>query len=213
MIISVVNRKGGVGKTTIALHIATELALQGAELFLVDADPQRSSRDWATIRTRPLLFPIVGLAQPKIHLGLANLAMGYDFVIIDAPPGISAHARSAMAAADLILIPVQPSSFDVWACDETVKIAQKLARQKKALRSAFVINRRISKTTVGRDVVTALAAYAPRVLRSTISQRVAFAESIATGCTVLETAPKGAGAEEIRNLVREIQGLYCTPNA
>lgn len=75
---------------------------------------------------------------------------------------------------------------------------------KEKLKSAFVINRKIANTAIGRDVLKALAEFDIPVLRSQVSQRVPFAESAATGQTVLETDPKGQAAKEIIALIQEI---------
>jgi chromosome partitioning protein len=204
MIIAVLNQKGGVGKTTLAVHIAAALAMQGARVLLVDADPQGSARDWAAARTGAPLFPVVGLDRPTIHRDLPQLAKDYDHVIIDGPPRVTDLTRSAMLAARLVLIPVQPSPYDVWACAEVVDILKEASVFTEKVKSVIVINRKIVNTAIGRDVAEALATYDLPVLKTTIAQRIAFADAATSGSTVLETEPQSLAAHEIEALVREV---------
>lgn len=207
MIISVQNQKGGVGKTTLAIHISHALAKQGSMVLLVDADPQGSARDWAAAREDQPPFSVVGLDRPTIHRDLPPMAQNYNHVIIDGPPRVSDLARSAIAAADLVLIPVQPSPYDVWAAKEVFDLIQEASVFKEKLKSVFVINRKIVNTAIGRDVVEALSGYGLPVLKSQVCQRVPFAESAATGQTVLETNPNGQAAQEITALAQELLEL------
>ena len=131
MIIAVLNQKGGGGKTTLAVHIAAALAMQGARVLLVDADPQGSARDWAAARTSAPLFPVVGLDWPTIHRDLPQIAQDYDHVIIDGAPRMTDLTRSVMLAARLVVIPVQPSPYDVWACAEVVDILKEASVSEK----------------------------------------------------------------------------------
>jgi chromosome partitioning protein len=213
MIISVQNQKGGVGKTTLAIHISHALVLyktkglKTPKVLLVDADPQGSARDWAAARSGESPFPVIALDRPTLHRDLPELALNFDHVVIDGPPRVSELARSAIIAADLVLVPVQPSPYDVWAAQEIMKLIAEASVFKENLKSVFVINRKIVNTAIGRDVAEALSGFNIPVLRASISQRVAFAESAASGRTVLETEPKGAAAKEIKALVNELMQL------
>ena len=112
MIIALLNQKGGVGKTTLALHLAGEWAGRGKRITLLDADPQGSALDWSQQRSRsglPRLFGVVGLARDTLHREAPELAHDVDHVVIDGPPRVAGLMRSALLAADLVLIPVQPS--------------------------------------------------------------------------------------------------------
>ena len=207
IVIGLLNQKGGVGKTTLAIHIADALARDGHRVLLVDADPQGSALDWAASRKGDARFAVAGLPRPSIRKELAVLGKGYDFVVIDGPPRVYAVAKSAISASDFVLIPVQPSPYDVWAAKEIVELIDEVKEHLPHLKSAFVINRKIANTALGRDVVSALAEYPIPVLESAICQRIGFAESAALGQTVLENSLGTPASLEIQALIRELMGL------
>src|SRR5882757_8614608 len=125
MIAALLNQKGGAGKTTLALHLAGEWAREGKRITLIDAGPQGSALDWSEQRLKegwPRLFGVVGLARDTLHREAPELARAADHVVIDGPPRVAGLMRSALLAADLILIPAQPSPFDGWASGEILRL-------------------------------------------------------------------------------------------
>jgi chromosome partitioning protein len=207
MIIGVLNQKGGVGKTTLSIGIAAELARQGARVLLIDADPQGSSLDWAAAREGAALFSIVGLPRATIHKEIENLRQNYDHVVIDGPPRVTDLARSAIMASDIVVIPVQPSPYDIWAADDVVKLIAEAMVYKENLKSCFVINRKIVNTAIGRDVADVLGSYDLAVLNSTIAQRVIFAESAAQGKAIFEVDKDSSAVGEVEAVVNELMSL------
>jgi len=206
-VIAILNQKGGVGKTTLAVHLATALARKKRRVLLLDADPQGSALDWAAARHGEPLFPVTGLPKASIHKELPALGNNYELVIIDGPPRVYDVARSAIMASDLVLVPVQPSPYDVWAAKEIMDLLNEAAVYKPGLQKAFVINRRIANTAIGRDVAEALSAYPIPVLETSICQRVAFAESATQGLTVYELDPEMLASQEMNQLADEIERL------
>lgn len=210
MIISVLNQKGGVGKTTMAVHLATALAQSGKRALMVDADPQGSALDWSATRQGDGLFPVIGLPKATLHRELPKLAVDYGAIVVDGPPRVYDVARSAILASDLVLIPVQPSPYDVWAAKEIVDLITEASAFKENLKTAFVINRKIVNTAIGRDVIEALSEYKTvPVLKSQVCQRVSFAESAAQGKTVLETERDSLASQEVRSLFKEVMELLA----
>ena len=204
MKIAILNQKGGSGKTTVAIHLAHGLSLNNYSVLLVDSDPQGSCRDWAAARDNEAPFTIIGLDRPILHEQIPKLAVNYDFVIIDGAPRVSSLTRSAIMASDLVIIPIQPSPLDIWAAHEVIELIKEASIYKPNLTAAFVVNRKIGNTTIGREVKEVLKEYEIPILESTINQRVSFAEALNSGNTVLETAPQTLAAKEIHSLTSEI---------
>ncbi|MCD7111815.1 AAA family ATPase [Rhizobium sp. DKSPLA3] len=201
MIIGVLSQKGGVGKTTIAVNLAATFAKSGLRVLLVDADPQGSALQWSAARDAEPLFSVVGMAKATLHKELPDIAKDYQVVVIDGAPRVNELGRAAILASDLVLIPVQPSPYDIWAAAETVRLIQEAQQFKENLKGAFVINRKIANTAIGRDVTEALGQFEGiPVLPMALHQRVIYAESAGQGLSVLEVDPKGEAAREIASL-------------
>lgn len=202
-VIAVLNQKGGSGKTTIATHIARALQRKGFSVLLVDSDPQGSARDWAAVKEdNPLT--VIGIDRPTIERDLKSI-VAKDFVVIDGAPQAADLAISAIKAANFILIPVQPSPYDIWATSDLVDLVkQRIELTDGALKAAFVVSRAIKGTKIGIEISEALLGYDLPVLETKITQRVIYPTTAANGITVLDVDQTNDATKEIEALTSEI---------
>lgn len=204
-VIAVLNQKGGSGKTTIATHLARALQLQGSSVLLVDSDKQGSARDWSAVdESNPVT--VIGLDRPTLDRDLKNIS-DKDFVVIDGSPQATDLAVSAIKAADFVLIPVQPSPYDIWATSDLVDLVkQRIEMTDNKLKSAFVVSRAIKNTRISGEVSEVLIEYGLPVLNARIVQRIAYPNSAAIGKTVFETESKSSDAvAEMNALATEVK--------
>lgn len=206
MIIGVLQQKGGAGKTTLTLNLAAYFATEGARTLVVDADPQASALAWSSVREKKPLFPVIGMPKPTLHKDLPQLAKDYDVVLIDGAPRVNELAKSAIMASDLILIPVQPSPFDVWSCADIISLIREAQQFRPDIKCAFVVNRKVGNTVISREVTKAFKELPFPLLEPTVGQRVIFAETAAQGLTVFDTAPSSAAAYEIAAVAELLVG-------
>lgn len=135
-------------------------AKAGQRVLRVDANPQGSSLAWSSAREGKPLFAVIGMPKPTLHKDMPGIARDYDMVIIDGSPRVGELGRAAIMTSDLLVVPVQPSPYDVWASADTVQLIKEAQQFKPNLRAAFVVNRKIVNTAIGRDVAKALAIWA-----------------------------------------------------
>lgn len=203
-VIAVLNQKGGSGKTTIATHLARAFQLFNSSVLLIDSDPQGSARDWAAVRDdQPLT--VVGIDRPTIVRDLKNIGHK-DFIIIDGAPQASDLAVSAIKASDIVLIPVQPSPYDIWATSELVDLVkQRIEVTDGKMKASFIVSRVIKGTKIGNEVTDTLSEYGLPVLESKITQRVVYPSTAAIGKTVLDEDLNNPASIEIISLFEEIK--------
>lgn len=205
MIIAILNQKGGAGKTTISTNLARALQFDDKRVLLVDSDPQGSARDWHAAGNGDLLT-VVGLDRPTLDKDIKAIANGYDWILIDGAPHLADMAVAAIKCADIVLIPVQPSPYDIWATADLVDVIK--ARQQVTNgfpKAAFVISRQITNTNLGKEVREALNDYELPVFKYGTFQRVVYAKTAGMGTTVLDAEPASDAANELKKLAKELK--------
>ena len=213
-VIAFIQQKGGVGKSTMAAHVAGELS-QKHTVAVFDLDPQRSMTEWAQAGggvLKDLVRSIdIDNLQPAAFKKLVDAAVRQvDYLILDCPPALPDAGRLAALLADVAVVPVQPSPVDIRAA----KPAYELLLEARNTRGggkpviAFAPSRVIQGTVYGRDLPGELKAMFPGVsVLPGIGQRIAVAEAATTGQTIREYLPESTAAGEFQELTRAIQKL------
>lgn len=206
-IFTVAQQKGGAGKTTLAAHLAVAWTAAGKSVAVVDIDPQMSLTTWYRLREARTGDAGAGLLVNQIQgwrvrNEAERLAREHDVVVIDSPPHMETEARAAVRAADLVVVPVQPSPMDVWATRPTLDLA---AEERRPL--AIVLNRVPPRARLNEEMLAEIDGFEATVTEARIGNRVVFAAALADGRAVGEMQPKGRAAAEIGALARELLGL------
>ena len=195
-VLVIASQKGGVGKSTLAVHLATEAVAQKKRALVLDLDPQGSAMEWANRRGD--LPPDVSGANPasvakEIERARAE---GYDLVVIDTAPHADHAALQAARVADLVAIPCRPSTFDIAAISATLDLCR-LANKP----AVVVLNAAPIRSRVTAEAEEAISEKGGKVSPVIIRQRVAFQHCMIDGRTAGEYEPFGAAAEEMTRLL------------
>jgi chromosome partitioning protein len=202
-VVGVLNEKGGCGKTTIATNLARGLQLEGLDVLIVDSDVQGSARDWGAAQGEVDAPAVVGMDRPVLHKDIPKIAEENDVVVIDGAARAEKMQTSAIKASDLVLIPVQPSAYDIWSSETLVELVQ--ARREVAGKpdAAFVVSRQIVGTNLAGEAQEALESFDLPVLEGRTGQRVIYAEAASRGLSVLDVDPSSKAAGEVRQIVED----------
>jgi chromosome partitioning protein len=202
-IITVAQQKGGSGKTTIAAHLAVAFMRRGLSVALLDVDPQGSLGEWFEARERRLGDGATGLGFRTAsgwgaRREARSLARDHEVVILDTPPKSDLETGPAIEASDLVIAPVQPTPVDLWATRATLALIAK-----ERARGLLVVNRLPARSSNAAEMMEAILALGPAA-EAQVGNRVAFAQSMGQGATVLETSPGSKGALEVEALADEV---------
>lgn len=206
-VISILNQKGGSGKTTIAINLARAYQLQGHSVLLVDSDKQGSSRDWQSAEPNNPI-PLLVLDQVSIDKDLKKVTGKYDYIIIDGSPQATEIAVATIRASDFILIPMQPSPFDIWASSNLIELVKQGKTANPKLKAGIVLTRLVKNTKIGNEVSQIIHDFELPVLNSTIGQRTCYPYSASLGQTIFDTErPSSEPVSEINSLANEINSF------
>jgi chromosome partitioning protein len=193
-ILALVSQKGGVGKTTLAGHLAVAAEKGGETVAVLDTDPQGSLAAWWNSRTAETpLFVRGNLAELRQQLTELE-KIGISLVVIDTPPAITAHIQLVVECADLIIIPARPSPHDLRAVGGTIELVEPTGKP-----MIFVVNGATQRAKITADAAIALSQHGT-VAPTTVHQRVDFANSMIDGRTVGELDANSKSAKEVAEL-------------
>ncbi len=207
LVITIAQRKGGAGKTTLAAQLAVAWARQDARVAALDIDPQGSLAAWVDLRrarlgAEAMGFDFAALPGWRAAQWIEDRARNADLVVIDGPPHAETEAQIAVRAAGLVLIPVQPSPLDLWATETTLKMARDERRH-----SLVVLNRVPPRSGLTDAIAADLAERGVSVAAARIGNRIALVRAMMSGLGVTESVgPSPAGAE-IDALAAEVRSL------
>jgi chromosome partitioning protein len=208
-VVAVAQQKGGAGKSTVAANLAVALAADAGrtKVALLDTDPQASLARWHAARekradSRAAAAPLRFEAPSGWRVGgaLDRLRREADFIVLDTPPHAETDARVAIRAADLVLMPLQPSPLDLWASEATLKLAAEERRPVAALLTRVPPQGRLKEI-----IASALAGRGVALIGPSLGNRTGFAQAFLDGLGVTEQAPRTAAAEEVRALAAAVR--------
>ena len=205
LVITIAQRKGGAGKTTLAAQLAVTWAQSGAQVAMLDIDPQGSLAAWVELRRARLGANAVGFdfaALPgwRAASWIEEQARRTDLIVIDNPPHAETEAQIAVRAAGLVIIPVQPSPLDLWATEATLKMVRDERR-----RALVVLNRVPPRSTLTDHVAAELARSGAPVAATRIGNRIALVRAMMSGLGVVESEGASQAAAEITAFADEVR--------
>ena len=197
--------KGGSGKTTLSTNLCVIQALSGKKMLLIDADEQQSSRDWSEHRESLEIdtpWTTISLFGASVRIQALKLKDNYDEIIIDVGGRDTTSQRAALTIADVLIVPFQPRSLDVWTIGKLSSLLDEVCAINHKLKTYAVINRADSQGKDNKEASEIINETGNIIcLNEMVYQRKAFANASAEGKGVIEMIPQDKKAvDEIQNL-------------
>lgn len=211
-VISVIQQKGGVGKTTLTVHLAHELKRLRPKLkvAIADADPQQSSTKWIM---RGKSNGVNGIdVQPVAHDGEGKRlkkelsSIEADLVLVDLPPAIESVSLRAALYADLMLVPVGASALDIEAARAAIDVCEEAIDLDERKKMLLIPSKVRTNTKAGKELRSVLSGWGP-VSKATIGLRIHFSDAATAGEGIGTYAPNSAAHKEIKQLAKEIAAI------
>lgn len=205
-VVVLANVKGGVGKSTCAVHFAEWLRMRSHRVMLVDSDKQGSAASWAVWRITEAQQPapeISRLYDKELLVQIPSLRQRYERIVIDTRGSDGAGTRAAMVLAQLVIVPVRDSDFDAAALDDLMGIIDEARAINPNLRAFSYLSQIDSRRVFPADLLAYMSEIGLPPLKTVIRHRAAFAKA-GRGLSVFETGDAKA-AEEMNNLCQEIE--------
>ncbi len=213
-IISIVNQKGGAGKTTVSMQLAGTLGLKKkTKVLVIDADPQATATRWASSADDQNPFPasVSGLsaAGAKVHREVQKFVEDYDYIVVDCPPAADSPVpQSALMISDMAIVPVIPSPLDLWASVGIRQVISNISDINEDLKPFLIINQCQPNTSLARETLEILPEYGIPIMKTKLHQRTVYRQSAVYGGTVHSLGSKaGLAIKEVDSLAREVLGV------
>lgn len=214
-IIAITQQKGGVGKSTIAMHLGAAFHEKGKRVLVVDADGQNTLVHWASAASNEasgIPFPIVNLSEAgaQIHREIKKFVNDYDIIVVDCPPSITEKVSGVvLLAATVAIVPTSSSPADYWSSVGLVKLIQQAQVMNEDLHAVFLLNKTEEKRMLTRELKRALEELGFPLLKTQIPTRECYKQAMALGQTVLQMSDRGSrlAAAEIRACADEVLAM------
>jgi chromosome partitioning protein len=208
-VVSVLNQKGGSGKSTLTTNLARAFEMEGHSAEILDGDSQRTVTEWGKLASEamPTVTPTTA---PTIEEDME--AASSSVVFIDGTPAHDTLNVRAMKLSDLVLIPVRTSGPDVWSSEDLLGSIQTRRDQTGEPRAAFVVSQQIARTNLASEIGDVLDTYSLPTLEERTNHRIAYAEALSSGTTVLDMPGAKKAQDEILRITEQSLQLLRQSN-